>query len=102
MKDLDYYNRERKQDTSGDSTTKVPSMFILECQVSDVVGLDYLIPVQFCEDIVEGTFEAKILVDLCIQASDLFSDINLAFHDKVKRVSYKLIAVYDNFNQEIK
>lgn len=91
-----------RRDHYTESSNHIPSRFVIDCTVSDVVGLDYRIPVEFCEDIVEGTFEARIMVDLVIQASDLVYDITTAFQDKVKRVSYKLTHVYDNFNHEIK
>lgn len=97
MSDEQLYNIERKQEYCN-----VPSQFTLQCSVFDIVDLEYIVPVRFCEDIVEGTFEAKILIDLHIQADHLVEDIRNSFDSFVERASVRLLRVYDNFNHEIK
>lgn len=83
-------------------SSSLPTKFTLNCHVTDVVDLDYIVPVEFCEDIIEGTFEGRILVDLHIQADHLVEDIRNSFDMFVNRMSYKLLRVYDRLNQEIK
>jgi len=97
MTDLQQYELDSHADMGG-----APSKFIIPCHVTDVVDLDYIVPVEFCEDIIEGTFEGRTLVDLHIQANHLFEDINNCFDAFVKRASCRLIRVYDSFNKEIK
>ncbi len=98
MKDLQLYTLERK----ADSNSNTPSKFVLNCHVTDVVDLDYMVPVEFCEDIIEGTFEGRIMVDLHIQADHLVEDIRNCFDMFVNRISCKLLRVYNHLNEEIK
>jgi hypothetical protein len=96
MSDEQLYNYERKQEYCN----AVSDVFVINCPVFDVVGLEYPIPVSFCEDIIEGTFKAKILVDIYIQASDLFVDITSALREKINHASARVTVLY-SFNNEI-
>jgi hypothetical protein len=97
ISDLELYNRERKQEASG-----VPSRFTLQCSIFDVVDLEYIYPVEFCEDIIEGTFEARVMTEINVQADHIAEDIRNCFDMFVNRISCKLLRVYNHLNEEIK
>jgi|SRR6187549_98557 len=107
MTDLQQYLRDRKEETGynkwqTEDTSGAPSRFVLQCSIFDVVDLEYIYPVEFCEDIIEGTFEARVMTEINVQADHVAEDIRNCFDMFVNRVSCKLIRVYDSFNKEIK
>jgi len=97
MTDLQQYLRDRKEDSG-----YIPSRFTLQCSIFDVVDLEYIYPVEFCEDIIEGTFEARVLTEINVQADHVAEDIRNCFDMFVNRISCKLLRVYNHLNEEIK
>lgn len=98
MTDEQYYNMERKQDYG-----RVASRpFKLKCAVFDIADIEYVIEVEFCEDIIEDTFEARIIDNVPFTAEHVLEDIRAHFDSFIDNVHAKLLRVYDNFNHEIK